>query len=117
MKTDSFIVVGDRVLLKPRSSEQQTASGLYLPPSVQENEKVQSAYVLKVGPGYPIPAVHDSDEAWKANSEKVRYIPLQAQVGDLAIYLQSNAQELQYEGENYLIVAQSAILMLIREDY
>ncbi len=117
MKTDSFIVVGDRVLLKARSHEQQTRSGLYLPPGVKENEKIQSAYVIKVGPGYPIPAIADEVEPWKEAHEKVRYIPLQAQVGDLAIYLQASAFEVEYESEQYLIVPQSAILMLIREEF
>ncbi|GAJ20670.1 unnamed protein product, partial [marine sediment metagenome] len=60
-----FIVVGDRVLIKPKSPQQKTKSGLYLPPGVQEKEKIQLGYVLKVGPGYPIPAITDIDEPWK----------------------------------------------------
>ena len=38
-----FIVVGDRVLIKPRSPLEKTKTGLYLPPGVQEKEKVQQA--------------------------------------------------------------------------
>ena len=34
-----FILVGDRILIKPKSSPNKTRSGLYLPPGVHENEK------------------------------------------------------------------------------
>ena len=36
-----LIVIGDRILIKPTMPEERTASGLYLPPGVQEKEKVQ----------------------------------------------------------------------------
>ena len=45
-----------------------------------------------------------------------QYIPLQAKVGDLAIFIQSSAHEIEYEGEKYLIVPHAAILLFIRED-
>ncbi|GIV54130.1 MAG: chaperonin [Candidatus Kapaibacterium sp.] len=115
--TDRFIVIGDRLLIRPLRADTQTPGGLYLPPTVQENQKTQSGYVIKVGPGYPIPLAADSDEPWKEPSERVRYIPLQAQVGDLAIYLQREAIEIEYEGERYVIVPQSAVLLLIREEF
>ncbi|WP_020595270.1 co-chaperone GroES [Spirosoma panaciterrae] len=108
-----LIVVGDRVLIKPKDPTDRTVSGLYLPPTVQEKEQVQAGYVIKVGPGYPIP-VPTEDEPWKDTEEKVKYMPLQAQEGDLAIYLQRNAIDVQYEGEQYVIVPQSSILMLER---
>ncbi|WP_420149420.1 co-chaperone GroES [Spirosoma sp.] len=112
-KLKRLLVVGDRVLIKPKDSSDRTSSGLYLPPTVQEKEQVQSGYVIKVGPGYPIP-VATEDEPWKETEEKVKYMPLQAQEGDLALYLQRNAIEVQYEGEQYVIVPQSSILMLER---
>jgi len=46
-----IIIVGDRVLIKPSKPDERTASGLYLPPGVQEKEKVQQGYVIKTGPG------------------------------------------------------------------
>ncbi|CCH55262.1 chaperonin Cpn10 [Fibrisoma limi BUZ 3] len=114
-KLKRLIVVGDRVLIKPKDPTDRTASGLYLPPTVQEKEQVQSGYVIKVGPGYPIPAAVE-DEPWKETEEKVKYMPLQAQEGDVALYLQRNAIELQYEGEQYVIVPQASILMLERSE-
>ncbi len=113
---NKFIVVGDRLLIKPRSKQDRTKAGLLLPPTVQENEKIQSGYVVKVGPGMPVPVVPDEDETWKGNQDKIRYIPLQAQEGDLAIYMQNNVFEIEFNEETYVIAPQSAILLLIRDE-
>lgn len=111
-----LIVVGDRVLIQPVKQTEKTESGLYLPPGVQEKEKIQSGYVIKVGPGYPLPMPADEDEMWKGKEEQVKYLPLQAQEGDLAIFLQRGAVEVIYEKEKYFIVPQASILMLEREE-
>jgi chaperonin GroES len=110
-----LIVIGDRVLIKLTNPQQRTATGLYLPPGVQEKENVQQGYVIKTGPGYAIPLPVE-EESWKMPEEKVKYLPLQVQEGDLAIFLMSNATEVMYEGEKYYIVSQHAILMLEREE-
>ncbi|HWJ25095.1 MAG TPA: co-chaperone GroES family protein [Flavisolibacter sp.] len=114
-KLKKLIIIGDRVLVRPTRSNERTESGLYLPPGVQEREKVQQGYIIKIGPGYAIPMPVE-DEPWKAQEEKVKYIPLQAREGDLAIFLLNGATEIMYEGEKYFIVPQSAILMLEREE-
>ena len=78
---DKLIVVGDRILIKPKSESGKTHSGLLLPPGYKEKEEIQSGYVVKAGPGYPIPLpADDIDEPWKKKEEAVNYIPLQAQV-------------------------------------
>jgi len=110
-----LVVIGDRVLIKLTRPDERTASGLYLPPGVQEKEKVQQGYVIKTGPGYAIPMPVD-DEPWKQDDDQVKYVPLQAKEGDLAIFLLSGATEVMYESEKYFIVPQSAILMLEREE-
>lgn len=115
-KLKKLIVVGDRVLVKPLKEAQKTDSGIYLPPGVQEKEKVQSGYIVKAGPGYPIPHGLEEDEDWKPEEEKVKYIPLQAKEGDLALFLQKGAFEVVYNKEKYFIVPQSSILMLEREE-
>jgi co-chaperonin GroES (HSP10) len=113
---NKLIVVGDRVLIKPKSAQSKTKSGLYLPPGVQEKEPVQSGYVVKVGPGYPIPAITDVDEPWKEKKEDVKYVPLQPTEGDLAIYLQNSGFEIFFNNEKYIIVPHSSILLLIRDE-
>ncbi len=113
---EKFILIGDRVLIKPKSATQRTKGGLYLPPGVEEKRKIQSGYVIKVGPGYPIPAPVESDEPWKDTRDNLKYFPLQASEGDLAVYLQDNAFEIEFDKEKYYIVPHSAILMLVRDE-
>lgn len=113
---DKFIMVGDRVLIKPKSPQDRTKTGLYLPPGVQEKEKIQVGYVLKVGPGYPIPAINEADEPWKDKSEEVKYVPLQPKIGDLALFMQNGSFEIEFNDEKYVIVPNNAILMLIRDE-
>lgn len=113
--SQKFVVVGDRVLIKPKEDNDKTTTGLYLPPGVSEKERVQSGYVIKTGPGYPTAPPAD-EEPWKEKKEPVKYIPLQAKEGDLAIFLRKEAFEIEFDKEKYLIVPQTAILLLIRED-
>lgn len=114
---DNLIVVGDRVLIKPSNESNKSKGGLLLPPGYKEKEEVQSGYIVKTGPGYPIPMpAEDIEEPWKKSKDKANYIPLQAKVGDLAIFLKSGAIEVSYKGEKYLIVSQSGILLLERDD-
>ncbi len=110
---DKFIVIGNRVLIKPRQDSGKTESGLYLPPGVKESEPIQSGYVIKVGPGYAIGA--EEEEDWK-QSDSTKYIPLQTKPGDLAIYLQKQSYEIEFNNDKYVIVPQSSILMVIRDD-
>ena len=112
-----LIVVGDRVLIKLKTLAVKSGGGLYLPPGYKEKEEVQSGYIVKSGPGYPIPIpAEDRDEPWKNVEEKTRYIPLQAKVGDLAIFLQKGAVEIIFHGEKYFIVPQYSILLLERDE-
>lgn len=116
-KFRKIIIIGDRVLIKPKKEGGQTPGGLYLPPGVQEKEQIRSGYIMKTGPGYAIPyPVEEEEEAWKEQEEKTRYIPLQAKEGDLAIFLQKGAYEVMIDNEKYFVVPQSGILMLERED-
>jgi chaperonin GroES len=111
-----LIVIGDRILIKPKIPQAKTSSGLYLPPGVNENEKVQIGYVLKVGPGYPIPSVSDNDEPWKNRPDEPKYVPLQPREGDQAVYLQNSAIEIEFNKEKYIVVPHSAILLLLRDE-
>ena len=115
-KLRKLIVVGDRVLIRPSKESDKTESGLYLPPGVQEKEKIQKGFVIKVGPGYPLPMPADEDDLWKGKEDQIKYLPLQAHEGDLAIFIQKGAIEVIYESEKYYIVPQASILMLEREE-
>ena len=107
-----LIVVGDLVLIKPRKISNKTKAGLFLPPGYQEKEEIQTGFVVKIGPGYPIPIPSDENESWKKNEDKVKYIPLQAKERDLAIFLQKGAIEIIFNDEKYFIVSLNSILLL-----
>jgi len=111
-----IILVGDKVLIAPDKDNERTPHGLYLPPGVKEKEKVQSGYVVRVGPGYAVPNPQYIDqESWSTSpKEPVKYIPLQAEEGDYAVFMRDAAIEVEFDGEKYLIVPHSSILMLIR---
>jgi co-chaperonin GroES (HSP10) len=110
-----LIVVGDRVLIQPQEGDDRTKVGLYLPPTAVDNQAVQGGEVLAVGPGTPISAPTDLDEEpWKITSGEPRYMPVQAEVGDYAIFFRKAAVEISFEGEKYLVVPQAAILALVR---
>jgi len=113
---EKFIIIGDRVLIKPREMETRTKSGLVLPSTVKEKEEIQSGYIIKTGPGYPIPS-QDVEEPWKEQSNPTKYMGMQAEDGDLAIFLKSRAHEIEFETEKFLIVPHAAILMLIRDEH
>ena len=111
---DKIIVIGDRVLIQPDDGARRTQSGLYLPAGYQEKEDIQSGYILKCGPGYALPTMDDGEE-WNAKSHEARYVPLQVQPGDWALFNQRNAVEIKYNGEKYFVVPQSAILIVERD--
>ena len=68
-KLKKLIVIGDRVLIRPSKPDERKSTGLYLPPSVQEKEKVQKGFVIKTGPGYAIPMPFEN-EPWKKMRKK-----------------------------------------------
>lgn len=115
MNTENLILIGDRVLIKPKAESQRTKSGLYLPPGVVEKEEIKSGYVVRTGPGYAV-SPEPPDEEWKMQEEEAQYIPLQAKEGDLAIFLVKAAYQVVFREEKYYIVPQSGILMLVRDE-
>jgi chaperonin GroES len=112
-----LIVVGDRVLVAPEEGEDRTRVGLYLPPSAVDAQAVQGGKVVATGPGTPISAPTElGEEPWKIASGEAKYMPVQARVGDYAIFFRRAAVEITFEGNRYLVVPQAAILTLVRED-
>ncbi|MSS73957.1 MAG: co-chaperone GroES [Candidatus Latescibacteria bacterium] len=112
---NELILVGDRVLIEPDEGEQRTEAGLVLPATVMEREKVGTGRVIQVGPGYLMPNPEYSEgEPWTQPREVVRFLPLQAQPGDLAFFLRKEAIEITYEKKDYVILHHGAILALVR---
>src|SRR2546427_11646332 len=108
-----LIVVGDRVLISPEEGEERTNVGLYLPPTALESRQVQGGRIIATGPGTPMtePTSMD-DEPWKIHSADVKYLPMQAQVGDYGFFFRKAAVEITFEGKKYLGGPQAATLVL-----
>ena len=113
-----IVLVGDRVLIKHDTGEGRTKVGLYLPETVVAKDPVQTGRVMAVGPGIPVPNMApEDDEPWKEKASRpIRYLPPQAEIGDYALFLRKEAVEIRYKDEEYLVVPQSAVLLLIRDD-
>jgi co-chaperonin GroES (HSP10) len=113
-----LLVVGDRVLIAPEEGEERTRVGLYLPPTAVDKKEVQGGTVIATGPGTPVSAPTELDEEpWKITGGEARYLPIQARVGDYALFFRRAAVEITFEGKKYLVVPQAAILTLVREDF
>jgi co-chaperonin GroES (HSP10) len=80
-----------------------------------DNQAVQGGKVVATGPGTPISAPTELDEEpWKIAGGEARYLPVQARVGDYAIFFRRAAVEITFEGDKFLVVPQAAILALVR---
>lgn len=113
-----LLVVGDRVLVKVEDGEQRTKVGLYLPPSAIDSQAVQGGEIVSTGPGLALPDLADQgDEPWRigGSNREARYVPMQARVGDFALFFRKAAVEITFENEQYLVVPQAAILALVRD--
>jgi co-chaperonin GroES (HSP10) len=111
-----LIVVGDRVLIAPEEGAERTKVGLYLPPTAGDNQQLQGGRIMATGPGLPMPDPGDpTDEPWRTGPRETRFLPMQARVGDYALFLRRAAVEITFETERYLVVPQTAILALVRD--
>ncbi len=86
--------IADRVVIKPAPAEEKTKGGIIIPETVKE--KPQMGEVIAVGPG------KDGEG-------------MTVQVGDKVLYGKYAGQELNYKGEDYLIVRQDDILVILED--
>lgn len=101
----------------PEEGEERTNVGLYLPQTALDSRQVQGGRIVATGPGTPMtePTSMD-DEPWKIRGPDVKYLPMQAEVGDYALFFRKAAVEITFEGKTYLVVPQAAILVLVRRE-
>jgi len=110
-------VAGDRVLIEPQEGEARTTLGLYPHPTALDSQQVQEGLIVATGPGDPIPDPSAfEDEPWRAEEKTPRYRPMQARIGDHAIFFRKAAVEIRFEEKRYLVVPQAAILVLVRDE-
>ncbi|MCL2327473.1 MAG: co-chaperone GroES [Bacteroidetes bacterium] len=81
-----------KVLVKPQEAEQKTASGIFIPDSAKE--KPLTGKVVAVG---------------KAKKDE----EMEVAVGNTVLYGKYAGTELNIDGENYLLLSQSDVLLIL----
>ncbi len=84
--------LADRVVIEPQAAETKTASGIIIPDN--SKEKPQQGKVVAIGPG-------KKDE------------PLTVKEGDIVLYGKYSGTELNWNGNDLLIMKESEILAII----
>ncbi len=84
--------INDRVVVKPSPAEEKTAGGIIIPDTAKE--KPQRGEIVAVGPG------KDGNK-------------LTVKVGDTVLYGKYAGQELSYEGNDYLIMREDDVLVVL----
>lgn len=94
MSNINITPLADRVIIKQSDAETTTTSGIIIPDTAQE--KPQKGIVKSVGKGT------------KEN-------PITLKVGDTVLYSKYGGTELQFQGEDFLIMRESDILAIINK--
>lgn len=87
--------MADRVLVKPETMEEKTASGIIIPDSARK-EKPETGVVVAVGPG----KVGDDNEI----------IPMTVKVGDKVMFSKYGFDEITIGDDEYYVVSENNIL-------
>ena len=96
MAKQTYELFDDRVLVKPNAAEEKTAGGIIIPDTAKE--KPQKGTVIAVGKG-------------KYADQTGNLIPMQVKAGDVVMYGKYGGTEVSLDGEDYLIMRSSDILM------
>ncbi len=89
--------LGDKVLVRPLSQEETTKSGIVLPDVAKE--KPQEGEVIAVGKGKYVEG---------------KMMPIDIKVGDKVLYTKYGPTEIEFDGQELLIVSESDILGIIK---
>jgi chaperonin GroES len=90
--------LADRVVVRPLSREEKTASGIVLPDTAKE--KPQEGEVIAVGPG---------------RYEDGKRVELEVKVGDRVIFSKYAGTEVKIDNDELLILRESDILAIVEK--
>lgn len=96
MANSKYELFDDRVLVKPNQAEEKTAGGIIIPDTAKE--KPQKGKVIAVGKG-------------KYAEQTGNLIPMQIKEGDTIMYGKYGGTEINIDGEDYMIMRASDVLM------
>lgn len=89
----------DKVVIKPLSKEEVTASGIVLPETVDQ-EKPMQGEVIAVGPG----------KFMKSGERR----PMSVKPGDKVLFTKYAPDEIEIDDEEYLVIEEEKILGIVR---
>jgi len=95
-----FEPLHDKVVIKPLSQEEVTASGIVLPDTV-DKEKPMEGEVIAVGPGKRL----DNGQLAEMSVKK----------GDKVLFTKYAPDEVEVDDEEYLVIEEDKILAIIKD--
>ncbi len=94
-----IVPMGGNILVKPGVSEKVSASGIVLPETM-DKEKPQRGEVMALGLG--------------RLAMDGRRMPFSVKVGDIIIFKKYSPDEVEVDGEEYLVMDEESILAVIK---
>jgi chaperonin GroES len=91
-----------RVIVKKPEREEQTASGIILPDTVNEQGQTALGNVISVGPG-------------SRNMNTGEPMSMEIKVGDTIVYTKFSATEIQHDGEEFFVVTERDIIAVVED--
>ena len=92
--------IGGNILVKPVSGDKTSASGIVLPETV-DKEKPQKGEIIALGTGRIAP-----------DGKKV---PFSVKVGDIVVFKKYSPDEIEVDGEEFLIMDEDSILAVVEK--
>lgn len=93
----SITPLADRVVVRPLSREEVSASGIIIPDTASR-EKPERGTVVAVGTG---------------KHENGTLVPMTVKVGDMVLFSKYGYDEVKIDGDEYLILAESSVLAIL----
>ncbi|MDZ7726423.1 MAG: co-chaperone GroES [Candidatus Campbellbacteria bacterium] len=99
----SIVPLGDRVLIRPftpEETESKSSSGIIIPDTVSK-ERPERGTVVAVGEG-------------RLDEDGEKRIPVSVKVGDTVVFSKYGFDELELDGDEYIIVREENILAVVK---
>ncbi len=91
--------LGSRVVVKPQDIQEKTPGGLVIPPNATEEQRPAFGEVIKLGIG---------------KDKEGKVLKFDVKVGDLVYFKKYTPEEIEVDGEEYLILESEDILAIVK---
>jgi len=94
--------VDARIVVQKPAREEQTASGIILPDTVNEQGQTAIGEVIAVGPG-------------SRNMMSGEVMPMQIEVGETILYTKFGGTEVIHNGEEFILMAEKDVIAVVEK--